>query len=72
MVQVYNVWDIENEVPYKGNSPYSDKGIEIFKKWCKANGYHFYAKSKENFSVHEAVKETKELGLFKVIVNNLS
>lgn len=57
---------------YGNVDPYSDAGINLFSAWLKANGFNYYARPKERFSLSEAIRITKAKGLAKVIVENLS
>lgn len=45
---------------------------ERFRQFCEANGFHYYARPRESFSIHEAICETKSFGKNKVIVEDLS
>lgn len=40
--------------------------------WCKANGAAYYADDNEEFSLYVARRVAAELGLSKVVVENLS
>lgn len=40
--------------------------------WCKANGAHYYARPRENYSRIEAIAEARSAGNVTVVVEDLS
>ena len=41
-------------------------------KWCDDNNYHYYARSRENFSESEAITEAEKLGKVGVVMEDMS
>ena len=40
--------------------------------WCKDHGAHYYARDREHFNTCEAAQETVDLGLRRVVLEDLS
>lgn len=40
--------------------------------WCKANGAHYYAEDREDFSLIEAASQAVQKGLLRVVYEDLS
>lgn len=74
-VFVYNICDWL-DAEFGADMDYFGMDIEIvnerFRQFCEANGFHYYARPRESFSIHEAICETKLFGKTKVIVEDLS
>ncbi len=57
---------------YGNINPYSDKGYECLRAWCKDTGTFFYARPDCNFSMTEAYDLCQDTGLTRLLVTNLS
>lgn len=40
--------------------------------WCEAHRAHYYAKDREDFSLYEAARQAADLGLTRVVYEDLS
>jgi hypothetical protein len=57
---------------YNGAEPYSDDGIEKFKKYIKEQNAVYYGRYNEEFYIEEAIALARKANVKKVIVENLS
>jgi hypothetical protein len=46
--------------------------LEAILAWCKDHGAHYYARPREQFDECEAAQETVDLGLRRVVLEDLS
>jgi len=44
----------------------------LIEAWCAAHGAHYYARGREDFSLYEASREAVDMGLTRVVFEDLS
>lgn len=70
-VEVYNICDFFSDIDPDMDLSYEEEN-KAMKKWCKENDALYYGKPKVNFRIDEAVKQARDEGKTKVILEDLS
>ena len=73
MIKVVNIWNLLDRLYPHGhhNVDYMTSGVAT-KKWCDKNDSHYYAASREDFSITDAIQEAVVEGKSCVVVEDLS
>lgn len=57
---------------YGDTHPYSPEGFARFKQFCEDNSVYYYARTKKEFFIHEAVERAAKAGRKYLLWENLS
>jgi len=68
---VISLSEVHDEI-YGDTKAYSDDGLMKLNEWLAVNQCTFYARPREQFFVAEAIAQAERMGLYCVLVEDLS